>query len=241
MNITGNSIIGELAAQDYRTAPVFQSFGIDFCCKGNRSLDEVCNIRGLELPAVLGALEKATQVPDQVKETEQIWPLDQLADHIIERHHRYVETRIPEISSFLHKIVQVHGSAHPELAEIEQLFLASAGELTLHMKKEELILFPRIKKMANAQREKTRTDSPPFGTVGNPIAMMRHEHDTEGERFREISHLSNAYTPPKDACNTYRVTFGLLHEFETDLHRHIHLENNILFTKALELEKQLNG
>ena len=110
----------------------------------------------------------------------------------------------------------------------------------MHMKKEELILFPFIRKMAKAKQENTKLDTPNFGTVQNPIEMMMEEHTTEGDRFRKIETLSNNYTPPEDACNTYRVTFALLNEFEQDLHMHIHLENNILFPRAIELEKQLS-
>ncbi|MFN8237520.1 MAG: hemerythrin domain-containing protein, partial [Chitinophagales bacterium] len=115
----------------------------------------------------------------------------------------------------------------------------TAGELTAHMKKEELMLFPFIRKMAKAQTTKEKVSTPMFGTVQNPIAMMHQDHDTEGERFRKIAALTQNYTPPADACNTYRVTFALLKEFEEDLHLHIHLENNILFPKAIELEKSI--
>lgn len=149
-----------------------------------------------------------------------------------------METKIQEITPFLHKVVRVHGNLHPELIEIEQLFKESAGELTAHMKKEELILFPYIRKMVEAQRSGTQVQAP-FGTVHNPIRMMMHEHDSEGERFRKIAALSNNYTPPADACNTYKVTYSLLKEFEEDLHLHIHLENNILFPKSIELENIL--
>ena len=124
--------------------------------------------------------------------------------------------------------------------EINEHFNATAGELAMHMKKEELVLFPFVREMAKAIQDNVKLDAPHFGTVQNPIEMMMNEHSTEGERFRKIEELSNNYTPPQDACNTYRVTFALLKEFEQDLHLHIHLENNILFPKAIELEKQLN-
>ncbi len=156
-------------------------------------------------------------------------------------YHRYVEEKIQEIKSYLGKICKVHGNHHPELFEINELFHACAGELAMHMKKEELILFPFIRKMVKAKLQGTPLDASHFGTVENPINMMKHEHDAEGERFRKIFQLSNSYTPPQDACNTYKVTFALLKEFEEDLHLHIHLENNILFPKAVEMEKLLVG
>ena len=148
---------------------------------------------------------------------------------------------MPVIKQYLNKISSVHGKNHPELLEIEDLFNASAGELAMHMKKEELMLFPFVRKMVNSQSEDIKAHPPHFGTVSNPVQAMMHEHDTEGERFRQISKLSNQYTPPADACNTYKVAFSLLKEFEDDLHLHIHLENNILFPKAVALEKKLTA
>ncbi|MCB0423860.1 MAG: hemerythrin domain-containing protein, partial [Mangrovimonas sp.] len=133
---------------------------------------------------------------------------------------------------------KVHGQRHPELFEVNELFIASAGELAAHMKKEELILFPFIKELVKAKLDSHKVSQPSFGTVENPIAMMMNEHDNEGERFRQIAKLTNNYQPPADACNTYRVTYAMLEEFEKDLHLHIHLENNILFPKTINLEKQ---
>ena len=167
----------------------------------------------------------------------QSWPLDLLADYIEKTHHRFVEAKITEIKPYLSKIVKVHGQTHPELLKVQDLFLASAGELTAHMRKEELILFPFIRKMVQAKLQNESVLTPMFGTVQNPIEAMMREHTNEGERFAEISELTNMYAPPADACGTYKVTFALLKEFEDDLHKHIHLENNILFTKAIEMEK----
>lgn len=166
--------------------------------------------------------------------------MDLLADYIEKKHHRYVEEKSLEIKPYLDKICQVHGSRHPELYEINELFTASVGELAKHMKKEELVLFPFVRKMVKARQNGSSVDAPHFGTIQNPIQTMMAEHDNEGERFRKIESLSKDYTPPEDACNTYRVTLSLLKEFEDDLHLHIHLENNILFPKAAEMEKALN-
>jgi regulator of cell morphogenesis and NO signaling len=168
------------------------------------------------------------------------WPLDLLADYIEKTHHRYVEEKTNVILPFLAKLCKVHGASHPELFEINQLFIGCAGELAQHMKKEELILFPFIKRMVKATLTDELIEQPHFGTVANPIAMMMNEHDAEGERFRKIALLTNDYTPPADACNTYRVTFAMLAEFEEDLHKHIHLENNILFPAAAVLEKKFS-
>lgn len=139
------------------------------------------------------------------------------------------------------KICNAHGTSHPELFEIDSLFKESANDLILHMKKEELILFPYFKKLAAATRNKEAIFSPQFGSVKSPIAMMHEEHDNEGVRFRKIAALSHNYTVPKDGCNTYKVAYALLKEFEDDLHKHIHLENNILFKKGIELEQNLES
>lgn len=135
----------------------------------------------------------------------------------------------------------MHGAKHPELLLINELFKGCAGELAQHMKKEELILFPFIKKLVHATLSDELIELPHFETIQNPIAMMMHEHDAEGVRFRKIAELSNNYTPPADGCNTYKVTFAMLEEFEQDLHKHIHLENNILFPKAAKLEKDFTA
>ena len=238
MVVDTNKTIGEMVADDFRTASVFSANKIDFCCKGNRTLDEVCSQKGLDVSTVLEQLEKATAT-DNTSIDFNTWELDLLIDYIEKKHHRYVEEKIQEIKPYLDKICKVHGEHHPELYEINQLFNDSAGELAMHMKKEELILFPAVRRMVKAQMQKTTPERPQFGSVNNPIKMMMHEHNNEGERFRKIEELSNKYNPPQDACNTYRVSFAMLKEFEDDLHLHIHLENNILFPKALELEKHI--
>ena len=237
MVVDTNKTIGEMVADDFRTASVFSANKIDFCCKGNRTLDEVCNQKGLDVYDVLAQLEKATESNNSTIEFN-TWELDLLIDYIEKKHHRYVEEKAPILLSFLLKLEQVHGAAHPELFEIKNLFKRTADELTQHMKKEELILFPYIKQMVEAARNKTPLSAPGFGTVANPIAMMMEEHENEGNRFEKIVAISNNYTPPADGCNTYKVTFQMLQEFESDLHTHIHLENNILFPKAIVLQEK---
>ncbi|MDZ7845358.1 MAG: iron-sulfur cluster repair di-iron protein [Owenweeksia sp.] len=231
--------IGELVAEDYRTASVFKKHKIDFCCNGGRSVEDACTTKGINLNEITDELEKAMQNDASDTPDFQSWPLDLLADYIEKKHHRYTEKRLGEILPFLEKLCKVHGTRHPELLEIKQLFSESAGELTQHMKKEELVLFPFVRKMVQAQQEGTTIDNPHFDSVENPIAMMMEEHDTEGGRFREIAQLTNDYTPPADACNTYRVTFAMLRRIQEDLHKHIHLENNILFPQSIELESRL--
>ena len=232
--------IGQFVADDFRTAAIFSRYVIDFCCKGDRTIEEVCKKNDIETDELLGKLYEVSMISTNQSIDYKSWPLDLLIDYIEKKHHRYVEEKIPVILQFLNKLCKVHGERHPELHKINELFTASAGELSAHMKKEELILFPFIKKMTTAKLQNSAIQSPQFGTVENPITMMKHEHDNEGERFRHIAKLTDNYTPPSDACNTYKVTYAMLDEFEKDLHLHIHLENNILFPEAIKLELQFD-
>ncbi|KIX20333.1 iron-sulfur cluster repair di-iron protein [Flavobacterium sp. 316] len=239
MNILEKQTIGEYVANDFRTASVFSKYGIDFCCKGNRTIEEACSKKGLDAELIQKEIDKIVKSKNSNHTDFQSWPIDFLIDYIKKNHHRYIEEKTPTLLAYLDKLCKVHGSAHPELLLINELFKSSAGELAQHMKKEELILFPFIEKMSNAIRGNFSLEPPHFGKVENPIAMMKDEHENEGDRFVRISELTNNYTPPTDACNTYKVTFLMLQEFEQDLHKHIHLENNILFIKAIEMEKKL--
>jgi len=232
--------IGQMVAEDYRTAQVFKNNKIDFCCKGNRSLQEVAEKNNLDVVTLLREIDEVQREDNNDNTDFKSWPLDLLSDYIEKKHHRYVEEQIPVLKQYLSKLCRVHGERHPELLEITEHFNASAGELAMHMKKEELVLFPWVRKMVKAEQQKEVLDKPHFETVQNPIQMMMQEHDNEGQRFRQIANLSDNYTPPMDACSTYRVAFALLQEFEEDLHRHIHLENNILFPKAEKLEKEMS-
>lgn len=238
MEITKKTVIGELVAKDYRTASVFKKNGIDFCCNGNRTIEDACSEKQIAAEELLDVLAEVSKKDNSIGTDYNAWPLDLLADYIEKKHHRYVEEKIQEIKPYLTKVVKAHSDRHPELLEVDRLFNESAGELTMHMKKEELMLFPYIRKMVQSG-QKGELVKAHFGTVQNPIKMMMQEHDQEGERFRKISELTYNYLPPADACNTYRVTLSLLKEFEEDLHMHIHLENNILFPKSIVMEEEL--
>lgn len=239
MDITKETIVADLVAKDYRTASVFKQNGIDFCCNGQRSIEDACNNEQVESDIVLKALQDVSLQQSDSSIDFNSWPLDLLADYIEKTHHRYVEKKIPEINPYLNKIVQVHGGRHPELAEIADLFQGIAAEMTIHMKKEELMLFPLIRKIEKARQEGTKTDTL-TDKVESPIKAMMHDHDTQGDSIKKIVELTDNFTPPADACNTYRVTFALLEEFQDDLFKHIHLENNILFPKAIQLEEMSN-
>jgi len=233
--------IGEYVAKDFRTAALFSKYGIDFCCNGNRSIEEACQKKAVTADVLLQEIETVLSSKSDSGIDYNAWPIDLLADYIEKTHHRYVSEKTPILLQFLDKLSRVHGAKHPELLLINELFKGCAGELAQHMKKEELILFPFIKKMVHATLSDELIELPHFETIQNPIAMMMHEHDAEGVRFRKIAELTNNYTPPADGCNTYKVTFAMLEEFEQDLHKHIHLENNILFPKAAKLEKNFTA
>lgn len=236
MAISKDNTIGEIVVLDYRTAEVFEKYKLDFCCKGDRTIEKACQESGIEPADVVRSLEHIGGSSASGIDYNS-WPLDLLADYIEKKHHRYVSDHIPLLQSYLEKISRVHGDAHPELFEIKTQFDNCAGELTTHMKKEELMLFPFIRRMVLAKQSGSAFPVAPFGTVQNPVSMMLLEHNVEGERFGKIATLSNQYTPPSDGCTTYRVALASLKEFEDDLHLHIHLENNILFPKAIALEK----
>jgi regulator of cell morphogenesis and NO signaling len=244
MHINNQSNIGKIVAENYKAASVFKQYGIDFCCNGNRTIESACRKKQIDPDQLLTKLQEAVTQKGTGEIDFKSFPLDLLADYIEKTHHRYVEKKIIEITPYLNRIVQVHGENHPELLVVEQLFQQSAGELTAHMKKEELMLFPLIRRLVQSQLTGSTKPATPAGSAGSAaenIARMEQDHEAEGERFRTISELTDSYNPPEDACNTYRVTFSLLREFEEDLHRHIHLENNILFPKAIELEKTLSN
>ncbi len=238
MTITKEQTIAHCVANNYRTATVFKKYRIDFCCGGKVSIQETCEKNNVDEEKLLQELNEVTQQKSQ-EDVVEIYELDTLATHIVEKHHTYVLQRIPEIEPFLDKVVRVHGHTHPELIQVQENFQAVKEELLSHMQKEENVLFPYIKEMVEAKRNNIQPVLPFFGTIKNPISMMEMEHVSAGNSFKVIREITNNLTPPEGACNTYRVTFSMLDEFENDLHRHIHLENNLLFPKAILLENDL--
>ncbi len=231
--------IREIVRNDHRAAAVFEKYSIDFCCGGNKTLGEACAQKGVD-PA---RIQQELQHVEQTSGTENFrpgeWDLDTLSGFIVNNHHRYVRRMLPTLQSHLAKIVSVHGARHPELTAIADRFQSVADELTGHMQKEELVLFPYIASLAAASRNGSPATRPMFGTIRRPIQMMEAEHASAGDSFSFIRNASQGFTPPQDACETYQVTFSELEEFERDLHQHIHLENNILFPRAIELEDMI--
>ncbi|MGV3509416.1 MAG: iron-sulfur cluster repair di-iron protein [Sphingobacteriaceae bacterium] len=231
--------IGEMVVKDYRKAQVFKKLGIDFCCGGKKTLEEVCDKKGLDVDKVKAQLSELQDQDQGNQQAFDSWDLGFLSDYIVNTHHNYVRENIPFISELANKVARVHGDRHPELINVAQLFSRVASDLSLHLVKEERILFPFIKQLAEASKNNTPIAPASFGTVNNPTQMMEMEHEQAGEDMEAIREATDNYTLPGDACTSYTILFKKLQEFENDLFNHVHLENNILFPKAIKLEKKL--
>ncbi|MFT4833968.1 MAG: regulator of cell morphogenesis and NO signaling [Marinoscillum sp.] len=230
--------VGKIVSLNFRTSKVFYAHDIDFCCGGGLTLEEACKKRKVPLEQVVQELNESFRT-DDAHNYDEISATD-LIKNIVSIHHKYVETTAPALLTYLDKLCGVHGDKYPELFIIRDLFKGVAKALAEHMKKEELILFPFIQAMDAANASNFPLSKPHFGNINIPIEMMELEHTHEGDRFREISRLTNRYTCPPDGCQTFHVTYALLQNFEEDLHKHIHLENNILFQKAQEMYDQFD-
>lgn len=241
IKIGPNLTVGEIVKNNYQTAEIFKKYKIDFCCGGNKTIDEACSDKNISVDELTAALSERTNQSSGDNHNYKDWEPDFLADYIINVHHKYVKENIPLLSEFTNKISNVHGERHPELRKVASYFGEVAAELQHHMMKEERILFPYIIKLQEAFKNNAAIDPSPFGTVCNPIAMMEMEHESASNLLKQMREITNDYTLPEDACSTYTVTFKKLDEFENDLHLHIHLENNILFPKAIEMEEYMHG
>lgn len=233
--------LGQIAAKDLRKAQVFKKYGLDFCCGGKKTVKEACAEKGLDVTKVEQELQQADKLPSSRPIPYDDWSLDFLSDYIVNTHHSYVRKNLPDIKAYAEKVMKVHGKYHPELIRINQLVQEVNAELTAHLVKEEKVLFPYIKELVAAKNNTQLLHAAHFETVQNPINMMEMEHELVGKNLDEIRELSNNYLLPEDACASYSLLYRMLDEFEDDLHLHIHLENNILFPKALEIEKQLKN
>ena len=229
--------LGELVTENTRTAAVFERFGLDYCCHGHQSLEDAARERGLDVAGVVAALETLGAAPSSDR-ADEAGPLDRMTRLIIDQHHRYVREATPTINAWLDKLVSRHGARHPELAQVRDTFRELGDELATHMAKEENILFPFIDALAAAERGGGHPASP-FGTILNPVRVMEADHQLAGELQSRLRTLTSGFEPPADGCTTYRLCYAELAHFEADLHRHIHLENNVLFPRALDLEQTL--
>jgi len=228
--------VREIALNQPSSIRVFEQFGIDYCCGGRKPLAEACSAGNLEIDAVIAALEEAAQSPQEKPENWAGKSLESLSTHIVATHHAYVKRELPRLALLAEKVVNRHGSTKAELPAIAATLAQLDEELTHHLAKEEAVLFPYIAGLEKSVAIGTPKPHSCFGTVANPIAMMTQEHDAAGNLLAQIRTLSGNFTTPPGACPTFHAFYDGLKEFEHDLHQHIHLENNILFPRAIELE-----
>ena len=236
MDFNSETRIKDIAFANPAARQVLEDAGLDYCCGGGKSLHEAC------LHANVSSQEIVNRLRENAKDTgpeDMNWmaaPLCQLTRHIREKHHRYVREAIPRTRALSHKVATKHGGNHTELVGIVKVFAEVGREMIMHMQKEEQILFPYIDALERAVNVHGSVEPPFFQTVKNPIHVMMQEHDAAGDLVRQIRVLSSEYTPPRDACTSFKALYEALREFEADLHQHVHLENNVLFPRAVELE-----
>ena len=220
--------IGEIVAMDFRAASVFKEAGIDFCCGGRKSIEEACMEKGIDQLEVKKKLADLESLPADNVHNFNEWDLGFLCDYIINTHHKFVLKSLPELVQYTGKIAMVHGDRHPELSEVETLFSEINRELLQHLKNEEEVFFPAIKEYQRSRSDESRE------TIIKQINKLSGEHEFAGGAMDKINSITGNYNVPDDGCNTYHVTYKLLQQFEDDLHVHVHLENNIVFPKALK-------
>lgn len=231
--------LGELAVKDLRKVEIFKKYGLDFCCGGKKTVKEACAEKGLDVTKVEQELQQTDKVPASRPMSYDEWNLDFLADYIVNIHHSYVRKNLPDITTYADKVMKVHGDDHPELVEINNRVKEVSSELSAHIEKEEKVLFPKIKALVNRSKDITSQKALGSEDLKHFIDLQEAKHESVGKELDEIRKLSNNYALPEDACASYTLLYRMLDEFEDDTHLHIHLENNILFPKAIKLEKQL--
>ncbi|MBK7561987.1 MAG: iron-sulfur cluster repair di-iron protein [Chitinophagaceae bacterium] len=230
--------LAQIVNSNHRAAAVFEKYQLDFCCKGKRSLQQACTESAVAVETILSELEETAQNnSDKVVINYTNLSLSQLVDIILAKHHTYVKKEMPVIAQYLQKVASKHGDRHPEMRKVFELFMAVKEEMELHMQKEEGVLFPRIKELEKQILSGSKVQLN-ITYLKSPISLMEQEHEHAGSAMAEIRQLTGNYKLPDDACTTYRLSFAALEAFELDLHQHVHLENNILFPKALRLFKE---
>jgi regulator of cell morphogenesis and NO signaling len=234
MNEIMTKSLAQIVNNNHRAASVFEKYQLDFCCKGKRSLQQACQEKDIRVEDVVADLATTEQNGDKATIDYSKLTLHQLTEYIVMTHHSYVKKEMPQILSYLQKVASKHGERHPEIFKVLELFAAVSEEMEQHMQKEEHVLFPRIGEMERWVEEGNEIRIN-HTYLEAPIHMMEQEHDHAGAMLAEINKLTNNYIPPADACTTFKLSFAALQAFEMDLHQHVHLENNILFPRALQL------
>lgn len=227
--------VGEIVTADFRTAHVFAARGIDFCCGGNMPLATVCAQKGIDPAQIIRELEAVQSEPGEQSLNFASWPLSFLADYIVNTHHAYLRENDDQIAAYARKIAAVHGANHPEVIKIAALFEKIAADMTVHLKEEEEVFFPALKRAESARTSGHQPDAIDQETMRSALARLYREHEEIGETVHAIRHLAHDFAIPADACSTFTLTYQKLKEFENDLYKHVHLENNILFPKATAL------
>jgi regulator of cell morphogenesis and NO signaling len=234
--------VGEVVTEDYRRGAVFKRFGIDFCCGGGIKVSTACERKGVQYEELERELLAADRSAARAGEADPAsWELDFLADYIVNVHHRYVRQSLPVLIAFSEKVAKVHGPLHPNLVRVATLVSALAEDMERHMLDEETLLFPHVRDAVRSGRDEgsgagaspPRTGASPIAEI--PIPDMEDDHERAGAVMREVRELTGGFEPPEGACNTWRAMYAKLEEFEEDLHRHVHLENNILFPATARL------
>jgi len=238
--ITTDMTVRDVANELPQSTRLFEKLKIDYCCGGNQTLAEGCTSAGVDVYAVIQMLAEATQQKSEDAVDFTSASLPQLITHIVDTHHVFTKSEMDRLQLLADKVLAAHGGNHPELVHLDELLTRLCDDLKPHMFKEEHVLFPYIFALAKAADQQGAVPFAPFGTVNNPIRMMMREHDTAGEILRELRKLTFDYKVPADACISYQTLYQALENFEKDLHQHIHLENNILFPKALDVENGLS-
>ncbi|MEO5905739.1 MAG: DUF542 domain-containing protein [Saprospiraceae bacterium] len=237
MNIQLEDQIGTIVANDYRTAAIFKAKGIDFCCRGHRTLQDAILEKGLRAEDIVNELSQIDSDVIEYQTDYEYWPLDQIIDEIKKKHHQYIRVQIPVITAYLEQINKAHGKTQPVLEEIKNLFAEGSQELLKHMEAEEGIVFPMIRDLISNPVDGSSSGCVPLNFFQQMITSMEKDHEMEGNRWKLIASMTEDYQL-KFGCNVAHVTFSLLKEFQDDLHLHIHLENNILFLRAMELKNK---
>jgi regulator of cell morphogenesis and NO signaling len=231
--------IRDIALDSPVTTVIFEEFKIDYCCGGQTLFLDACRDAGADPVEVLQKIDDALTTPLGSDPSVAFETLAELVDQIEEKHHTFTKYEVEHLPPLMEKVAGVHGEDHPELVELLAAFQSLCDDLHPHMQKEEVVLFPYIRQLERSELEDTVAPMPCFGTVQNPVRMMMMEHETAGENLRRMRGLSCDYTVPEGACSSYIALYGRLEALEHDLHQHIHLENNILFPKAIELEQRV--
>ena len=239
MKFSSETKIRDIALANPAATQVLEDAGLDYCCGGGKSLHEACLQAGASAEEILDQLRGNSKNTGPGDVNWMAAPLSELTRHIRERHHQYVREAIPRMRALLEKVTTKHGKNHPEVEDIRNLFVEVGKEMIMHMQKEEQILFPYIDALNRAANAHGSVEPPFFQTVKNPIYAMMKEHDAAGELVKKIRVLSSEYTPPADACASFKALYEGLKEFEADLHQHVHLENNILFPRAVKTEAEV--